>query len=180
MPRSWGYFAFFRPQAEARPDVVSAASLTVGASNITATSVDINYSRDKYDYGTRTLCYDPAPKTPVSNCTTKNALGNQGSFTVTGLKSGTAYNYSIKAVDTKGGEKPYTSTGSFTTLGSTGIAQPLAGARERAAIPVSASMPPVGSWEWNMPPKRSGPTGSGIEGTGTLRGIDLTPGTPCD
>ena len=109
-------------RVEAKPDVVSAASLTVGASNVTTTTVVINYSKDKYDYGTRTLCYDPAPTTPKSNCVTKTASGNQGTFNVTGLKASTAYNYSIKAVDTKGGEKPYTSTGSFTTLGATGIA----------------------------------------------------------
>lgn len=115
------YAAFFRPHAEAKPDAVTAASLTVGATNITATTATINYSRDKYDYGTRTLCYDPAPTTPKSNCVTKTATGNQGSFAVTGFKTGTAYNYSIKAVDTKGGEKPYTSTGTFTTTGTSGI-----------------------------------------------------------
>lgn len=115
------YAAFFRPRAEAKPDAVTAASLTVGATKVTATTATINYSRDKYDYGTRTLCYDPSPATPKSNCVTKTAVGNQGSFAVTGLKAGTAYNYSIKAVDTKGGEKPYTSTGTFTTTGTTGI-----------------------------------------------------------
>ncbi len=121
---------------EAKPDAVSAASLTVAAANITATSATINYSRDKYDYGTRTLCYDPAPASPTNNCTTKTASGNQGSFSITGLKAGTQYNYSIKAVDTKGGEKPYTSTGTFKTLTATALipAAPnagLAGKRSR-------------------------------------------------
>lgn len=118
------YAAFFLPRAEAKPDAITAASLVVGTSNVTATTVTINYSRDKYDYGTRTLCYDPAPATPKNNCVTKNAVGNQGSFAVTGLKPGTAYNYSIQAVDNRGHEKPYTSTGTFTTTGSTAIALP--------------------------------------------------------
>jgi hypothetical protein len=109
-----GYFAFFRPQAEARPDVVSAASITVGTANVTATTVTINYSKDKYNYGTRTLCYDPAPAKPTHNCTTKNASGNQGSFNVTGLKASTQYNYSVRASD--GRHADYTSSGTFTTL----------------------------------------------------------------
>lgn len=128
------YAVFFRPHAEAKPDAVTAASLIVGTADITATTATINYSRDKYDYGTRTLCYDPAPVMPKSNCVTKTAEGNQGSFAVTGLKAGTAYNYSIKAVDNKGGERTYTSTGSFTTSGTTGILSVSAG-RSGSGIP---------------------------------------------
>jgi hypothetical protein len=116
--------AVFLSRAEAKPDAVSAASLTVGVSKITATTASIDYSKDKYDYGTRTLCYDPAPTTPKSNCVIKTASGNQGSFAVTGLKPGTPYNYSINAIDTKGGEKPYKTSGTFTTTGSTGINLP--------------------------------------------------------
>jgi chitodextrinase len=88
---------------------------------VTATTATINYTRDKYDYGTRTLCYDPAPASPVNHCTTKTASGNQGSFAVTGLTPNTQYNYSIKAVDTKGGERPYTSTGTFKTLATSAL-----------------------------------------------------------
>lgn len=109
-------------RAEAKFDAVTAASLTVKASSITSTSAVILYSKDKYDYGTRTLCYDPSPAAPVDNCTTKNAKGNSGSFSISGLKAGTKYNFSVKAVDdTPEHEKPYTSTGSFTTLTATGV-----------------------------------------------------------
>lgn len=110
-----------RHGAQAEVDAVSAASLSVSVSGITATAAIINYSKDKYDYGTRTLCYNPAPAAPTLNCTTKNAVGNQGSFTVSNLASGIQYNFSIKAVDTKGGEKPYTTSGTFQTLKSTGL-----------------------------------------------------------
>jgi hypothetical protein len=120
-----GYFAFFRPPAEARPDVVSAASITVGTANVTATTATINFSKDKYNYGTRTMCYDPAPAKPTHNCVTKNASGNQGSFNVTGLKATTQYNYSVRASD--GRHADYTSSGTFTTLAApVGIAQPRA------------------------------------------------------
>jgi chitodextrinase len=118
--------------AEAVPDAVTAASLTVAAANVTATSATINYTRDKYDYGTRTLCYDPAPASPANNCTTKTASGNQGSFPITGLTPNTQYNYSIKAVDTKGGERPYTSTGTFKTLVSTALIPSLPNAEAAA------------------------------------------------
>jgi hypothetical protein len=117
-----------RRGADAEPDAVSAASLTVSVSNITATTASIDYSRDKYDYGTRTLCYDPAPASPTHNCTTRNASGNQGTFSVTGLTPSTQYNFSIKAVDTKGGERPYTSSGTFKTLAATALAPALPGA----------------------------------------------------
>lgn len=122
-----------RRGAEAEVDAVSAASLTVAAANITATSATINYSKDKYNYGTRTLCYDPAPATPANNCTTKNASGNEGSFNVTGLKPNTQYNYSIKAVDTRGGERPYTSTGTFKTLATSALIPVLPGAGHAAS-----------------------------------------------
>jgi len=117
-----------RRGAVAEVDAVSADSLTVAAANITAATVTIKYTRDKYNYGTRTLCYDPSPATPANNCTTQNASGNAGSFNVTGLTPNTQYNYSIKAVDTRGGERPYTSTGTFKTLTSTALVPVLPGA----------------------------------------------------
>lgn len=117
-----------RRGAVAEVDAVTAASLTVTATNITATTATIEYSRDKYNYGTRTLCYDPAPATPANNCTTKNASGNSGSFSITGLKASTQYNYSIKAIDTRGGERPYTSSGTFKTLATAALVPVLPGA----------------------------------------------------
>src|SRR6185436_2290161 len=74
--------------AEARPDAVSAASLTVGSTSITSTTATITWSKDKYDYGTRTLCYDPAPAAPANNCQTKTATSSSGSFKVSGLMPG--------------------------------------------------------------------------------------------
>jgi hypothetical protein len=114
-------FMATRHRAEARPDAISAASLTVAVKSITSTSATVAYSKDRYDYGTRTLCYDPYPTSPTHNCTTKTASGNSGSFGVTGLKPATKYNYSVKAIDTQGGEKPYTTSGNFTTLTATGV-----------------------------------------------------------
>jgi chitodextrinase len=115
---------------EAKPDAVSAASLTVAAANVTSTTATINYTRDKYDYGTRTLCYDPAPASPTHNCTTKTVNSNQGSFAVTGLTPNTQYNFNINAIDTKGGERPYNTSGTFKTQASTALlpAAPNAGA----------------------------------------------------
>ncbi|MEO7426789.1 MAG: fibronectin type III domain-containing protein [Fibrobacteria bacterium] len=113
-----------RNPALAKPDVVSAASLTVAVGAVTATTAVINYSRDKYDYGTRTLCYAVSPAAATTNCTTKTASGNQGSFTISGLKAATKYNFKIEAVDTKGGERPYNTTGTFTTATPTGIRAP--------------------------------------------------------
>lgn len=107
-----------RNQAVAEVDAVSAASMIVGSTNITDTSATITYTNDKYNYGTRTLCYDPAPATAANNCTTKNASGNSGSFDIKKLKPSTQYNYSIKAIDTRGGERPYTYGGTFKTLAS--------------------------------------------------------------
>lgn len=117
-----------RRGAEAVPDAVTAASLTVAVSKITATSASIDYSRDKYDYGTRTLCYNPAPAAPTLNCSTRNASGNAGSFAVTGLTPETQYNFIIKAVDTKGGERPYSTSGTFKTLASAALAPARPGA----------------------------------------------------
>jgi hypothetical protein len=130
-----------RRGAEAEIDAVSAASLTVSVSKITATTASIDYSRDKYDYGTRTLCYNPAPATPTLNCTTRNASGNSGSFAISGLTPNTQYNYSIKAVDTKGGEKPYTSSGTFKTLATAALAPVLPGqaAAAEAAVRYDAN-----------------------------------------
>lgn len=119
--------------AEARLDAVSAASLSVRVPTVTTTTAVVEYYKDKYDYGNRTLCYDPAPAAARNNCVTKVANGNQGSFTVSGLKPGVQYNFRIEAIDTKDGEKPYNTTGSFTTKAVTGvIAVPGAG---RAGIP---------------------------------------------
>ena len=105
-----------RNPAVAEVDAVSAASMTVGSTNITDTSATITYTRDKYNYGTRTLCYDPAPATAANNCTTHNAVGNDGTFDIKKLTPNTQYNYSIKAIDTRGGERPYTYGGTFKTL----------------------------------------------------------------
>lgn len=113
-----------RHSAEAEPDAITAASLTVSVTGITPTSAVVQYSKDKYDYGTRTLCYGIAPAVPTGNCTTKTAVGNQGSFAVSNLKAATQYNFSIKAVDTKGGEKPYTTSSTFTTTAPTGLVRP--------------------------------------------------------
>jgi|GEM_PF-4322735 len=112
---------FDRYGADARPDVVSAASLTVTITNITATTAVASYFNDKYDYGTRTLCYNPAPAVASQNCATRNASGNQGTMNMANLMPGTKYNYAIQAVDNKGHERPYTTSGSFTTLASTSI-----------------------------------------------------------
>ncbi len=109
------YTVHANPQAV---DAVSAASLTVAAAQVTDTSAVINYSRDKYDYGSRTLCYAIAPAAPSTCLKPITASGNSGSIPLHPLKRGTSYNYSIKAVDTQGGERPYTSTGAFTTTGS--------------------------------------------------------------
>ncbi len=113
------FLCITRNNVVARPDAVSAASLTVAVTSVTATTAVITYSKDKYDYGTRTLCYDPAPAVAKNNCTIKNAAGNQGTFTISGLTSGIVYNFNIQAIDTQGGEKPYATAGSFTTLTST-------------------------------------------------------------
>ena len=107
-----------RNPAVAEVDAVSAASMIVGSTNITDTSATITFTNDKYNYGTRTLCYNPAPATAANNCVTKNASGNSGSFDIKKLKPLTQYNYSIKAVDTRGGERPYTYGGTFKTLAS--------------------------------------------------------------
>ncbi len=115
------FLCITRNNVVARPDAVSAASLTVTVTSVTATTAVITYSKDKYDYGTRTLCYDPAPAVAKNNCTVKNAAGNQGTFTISGLSSGIVYNFNIQAIDTQGGEKPYATAGSFTTLTSTVI-----------------------------------------------------------
>ena len=111
-----------RQNAEARFDAVSAASLSVRVPTINTTTAVVEYYKDKYDYGTRTLCYDPAPAAARNNCVVKQASGNEGSFNVTGLKPGTAYNFRIEAIDTREGEKPYNTTGTFTTKATTGIA----------------------------------------------------------
>lgn len=110
-----------RPSGAARLDAVSAPSLSVRVPTVTATSAVVEYYKDKYDYGTRTLCYDPAPAAPRNNCVTKTASGNQGSFNVTGLKPATQYNFRIEAIDTREGEKPYNTTGSFATPSPTSI-----------------------------------------------------------
>lgn len=103
-------------------DAITAASLTVSVGSVSATSAIINYSRDKYNYGSRTLCYDPAPATPTHNCITHTASGNSGSFTISNLKPGTAYNYSIQAVDTRNSNhRPYSSGGTFTTTAAAGL-----------------------------------------------------------
>jgi hypothetical protein len=116
-----------RRGADAEPDAVSAASLSVSVANITATAATINYFNDKYNYGTRTLCYDPAPATPTHNCTTKTASGNQGSFAVTGLTANTQYNFNIQAIDTRKGERPYATSGTFKTLATSALAPVLPG-----------------------------------------------------
>lgn len=138
--------------AEARLDAVSAASLSVRVPTVTTTSAVVEYFRDKYDYGTRTLCYDPAPAAARNNCVTKVASGNQGSFTVTGLKPGVQYNFRIEAIDTKDGEKPYNTTGSFTTAAATGvIAVPGAG---REALPAETRFDAGGR---SLPPGPAAP-----------------------
>jgi hypothetical protein len=111
-------------------DVVSAASLTVSIISITSTTAVASYNKDKYDYGTRTLCYDPAPAVASHNCTTRTAFGNAGTFNISGLLPGTTYNFSIKAVDTSAKpEKPYTTSGTFTTSKATAIGTHPAGAK---------------------------------------------------
>jgi chitodextrinase len=117
-----------RHGAEAGVDAVSAASLTVTTSRITANSVSIDYSRDKYDYGTRTLYLDKSPVAPTTKIETKNASGNSGSFTVSNLQPNTQYNYKIEAIDTKGHERPYNTTGTFKTLNSTALFPAIPGA----------------------------------------------------
>lgn len=107
-------FSQFR--VEAAPDAVSAASLVLSASNITSTTADILITRDKYNYGTRTLCYDPAPATATHNCQTITAVATTGKFSIRGLTPNTKYNYNVNAIDTKDGERPYNTSGSFTTL----------------------------------------------------------------
>jgi len=111
-----------RRGADAETDAVTAASISVSVSNILATSATVDYSRDRYDYGTRTLCYDPAPTVPTHNCATKDASGNAGSFTLTGLKAGTQYNFNITASD--GRHKDYATSGTFKTLVATALAAP--------------------------------------------------------
>lgn len=101
---------------EAAPDAVSAASLELSASKITATTADILITKDRYNYGTRTLCYDPAPATPTHNCKIITAVANTGKFSITGLTPNTKYNYNVNAIDTRDGERPYNTSGIFTTL----------------------------------------------------------------
>lgn len=120
--------------AEARLDAISAASLSVRVPALTSTTALVEYFKDKYDYGTRTLCYDPAPAAARNNCVTKTASGNQGSFNVAGLKPATAYNFRIEAIDTKDGEKPYNTTGTFTTLDAAGI--------RGIQVPTGGALPP--------------------------------------
>jgi hypothetical protein len=102
---------------QAKPDAIAAASLSVGTDSVTTTTVRIQWFNDRYNYGSRTLCYDPAPASPVSNCVVKTARANEGFFQVTGLTPGTAYNFSIKAINTRDTkDAPYTTAGTFTTL----------------------------------------------------------------
>ncbi len=134
--------------AEAALDAVSSASLTVGVRNVTSTTAVVEYTKDRYNYGTRTLCYDPAPAAPRNNCVTKQASGNQGSFNVTGLKPATTYNFRIEAIDTKDHERPYNSTGSFTTLAPTALTALPAAARDEgtgAAVDAAGRSLPAGN-----------------------------------
>lgn len=105
------------PSALAKPDAVSAASISVSADSIKSVSARINWFNDRYDYGSRTLCYNPAPASPTLNCVLKTANASQGFFKITGLVPGTLYNFSIKAINTRdNADPPYTTSGSFTTL----------------------------------------------------------------
>lgn len=104
--------------AQAKVDVVSAASLSVRADSIKTTSVIIAYFNDRYNYGSRTLCYIVAPGTPANGtCAVKTASGTSGTFKVSGLTPSTSYNYSVKAINTRDTQDPpYTTSGSFKTL----------------------------------------------------------------
>jgi|GEM_PF-6548045 len=111
-----GLLVLARPASvNAAPDAVSAASLVPEAINITETTVTINITHDRYDYGNRVLCYDPAPAAAKNNCITKTVNSKLYQFNVTGLKAGTAYNYNVNAIDTRDGERPYNTSGTFTT-----------------------------------------------------------------
>ena len=76
---------------EASVDAVSAASMTLKVVSITQTTATVQYSQDSYDYGYRTLCYDPSPAAAKNNC-------------------------KITATDPDDDEDPYSASGSFTTL----------------------------------------------------------------
>jgi hypothetical protein len=121
----------FRPGDGAAPDAISSASLTVATGTLTATTAVVNYSRDRYSNGTRTLCFDPAPAAPTHNCTARQASGNSGSFTLSKLTPATLYNYKITASD--GRHSNYSTSGTFKTLATTGIAAERA--VRRPAIP---------------------------------------------
>jgi hypothetical protein len=112
-----GLALFLAVPAGAKPDAVSAASLSVSADSVKQTTARISYFNDRYNYGSRTLCYNPAPAAPTLNCVTKTASGNSGFFNVINLTPFTAYNFSIKAINTRDqADAPYTTSGSFTTL----------------------------------------------------------------
>ncbi len=105
-------------RSDAEPDVISAASIAVGSTSITQTSAVVTYSNDRYNYGVRTMCYDPAPLAPQDSCQAHNASGNSGSFTINGLKPGTAYNFVVTATDPGNSRhRPYSTNGTFTTQG---------------------------------------------------------------
>ncbi len=100
----------------AAPDAVSAASLVLSVNNLTDTTATITVDRDRYDYGTRTLCYDPAPAVAKNNCETKTATSKSGmTFSIKGLDPNTKYNFNVNAIDTRSRERPYNTSGSFTT-----------------------------------------------------------------
>lgn len=105
-----------RGGAEARVDAVSAASMTLKVTAITETGALVQYTKDSYDYGYRTLCYDPAPAAAKNNCKRIEVDDDKGSFQLTGLKPGTKYNYKITATDPDDDEDPYSASGNFTTL----------------------------------------------------------------
>jgi hypothetical protein len=102
--------------AEAGVDAVSAASMTVKVASITETGAVVQWSKDSYDYGYRTLCYDPAPAAAKNNCKRVEVEDDKGSLTLTGLKPATKYNFRIEATDPDDDEDPYSVTGNFTTL----------------------------------------------------------------
>jgi hypothetical protein len=96
-------------------DAVSAASMTVKVTQITSTSATVEWSKDSYDYGYRTLCYDPAPAAAKNNCKRVEVDDDKGSIAISGLKPATKYNFRVEATDPDDDEDPYSVSGNFTT-----------------------------------------------------------------
>ena len=97
-----------------RLDAVSMASIRVNIVSITSSTAVAQFTRDAYNYGTRTFCYDLAPDSATHNCVSHLANGFAGSFNLSGLLPDTVYNYKLTAHDEV--HQEYGALGNFRTL----------------------------------------------------------------